>query len=343
MSIKTVKNLKKNGIIKTGTIVKNGDILIGKVKEIKKEEKSVFLKILNEMYGKIPQKDISFKFSKNLIGTVNRLKILKKKSVYCITIYILEERKIKVGDKISGRHGNKGIIAKIAKVSQMPYLQDGTILEILLNPLGIPSRMNVGQLYECFLGMAGHYLKEKYYISQFGDNGKNQIFKTIIYNKLYEASKKSRKEWLFLPNYPGKSVIFDGITGSAFKYPIATGYSYLLKLMHLVDDKLTARVTGSYALITKQPVKGKAKNGGQRIGEMEIWALEGYGAAYTLQELVTIKSDDLKNRSVTLNSLFEKKSLPKPHIPETFKNLILELQCLCLDIKIYKKDTSIFF
>lgn len=342
MSLKTVKNLKRNGIIKTGTFVKNGDILIGKIKKIK-QENTLRFRLLSAMFGKVLKKDTSFKLSKNVEGTIVKVKILRKRSVQSITVYISEQRRIKIGDKISGRHGNKGIVAKILNVEDMPYLQDGTSLEILLNPLGIPSRMNVGQLYECFLGIAGKNLIEKYQITQFGETNQNQISKRIVYNKLYEASKKTGKEWLFLPNHPGKSIIFDGRDGSAFSQPVATGYSYLLKLMHLVDDKLTARVTGPYAIVTKQPVKGKAKNGGQRLGEMEVWAIEGYGAAYTLQELLTIKSDDLKNRSKALNALIHGKKIPKPGIPEAFKTLILELQCLCLDIRIYNKKIKTFF
>lgn len=342
MSLQTVKNLKKNGIIKNGTKVKNGDILIGRTKKIKEENNNKF-KILRFLFGKEKEQDTSFKLNKNIDGTIVKVKILKKKSLYTITIYISEKKRIKIGDKISGRHGNKGIIAKILKVENMPYLQDGNSLEIILNPLGIPSRMNVGQLYECFLGMAGQNLKEKYLITQFGETNKNQISKTIVYNKLYEASKKTGKKWLFIPNHPGKSTIFDGRDGKAFKQPVATGYSYLLKLMHLVDDKITARLTGPYTSVTKQPVKGKAKNGGQRFGEMEVWAIEGYGAAYTLQELLTIKSDDMKNRSKILNSLIKGEQMTKPGIPESFKILILEMQCLCLEISIYDKNTNTFF
>ncbi len=276
-------------------------------------------------------------------GTVVEVKILKKKLLYAITIYVSERRQIKIGDKIAGRHGNKGIVSKILKVEDMPYLQDGTPIDIILNPLGIPSRMNVGQLYECFLGMAGKNLEENYKISQFAETEKNKISKNIVYNKLYEAKNKTGKEWLFLPNHPGKSIIFDGRDGTAFKQPVATGYSYILKLMHLVDDKLNARLTGPYSLVIKQPVRGKARNGGQRFGEMEVWALEGYGAAYTLQELLTIKSDDLTNRSKTLSALIKGDEIPKPHIPESFKILILEMQCLCLDVGVYKKDVLTFF
>lgn len=321
--------------------MKNEDILIGKVR--KPREKTLGFKLLSKIFGKKIIKDASIRLNKSINGTVVKVKILKKKSLYVITIYVSERRRIKIGDKIAGRHGNKGIVSKILNVEDMPYLQDGTPIDIILNPLGIPSRMNVGQLYECFLGMAGKNLEENYKINQFAKTENNQISQNIVYHKLYEAKKKTGKEWLFLPNHPGKSIIFDGRDGTAFKQPVATGYSYILKLMHLVDDKLNARLTGPYSLVIKQPVRGKARNGGQRFGEMEVWALEGYGAAYTLQELLTIKSDDITNRSKTLSALIKGNEIPKPHIPESFKILILEMQCLCLDVGVYKKDVLTFF
>lgn len=170
-----------------------------------------------------------------------------------------------------------------------------------------------------------------------------EVSKNIVYKKLYEARKKTGKKWLFNPNYPGKTKIFDGKTGLKFYQPITIGYSYMLKLMHLVDDKLNARLTGPYSLILKQPIRGKARNGGQRFGEMEVWALEGFGAAYTLQELMTVKSDDLTNRSKTLFSIMKTKSLPKPQPTESFKSLIIEMQCLCLDVRIYNDEKIRFF
>lgn len=267
---------------------------------------------------------------------------MKKKFVFSLTIYIAEKRKVKVGDKIAGRHGNKGIISKILPIEDMPYLQDGTPIDILLNPLGIPSRMNVGQTFECLLGTAGKYLQEKYKVSPF-NNQKNPDSQAMIYKKLYICRQKTGKKWLFLPNNPGKSKIFNPKTGDIFEQSITTGYSYILKLIHLVDDKINARLTGPYSVILKQPTKGKARNGGQRFGEMEVWALEGYGAAYTLQELLTIKSDDLTNRSKALFSLMKGNKIPKPNIPESLKILIIEMQCLCLEINIYKKIKNKFF
>lgn len=223
----------------------------------------------------------------------------------------------------------------------MPYLQDGITVDMLLNPLGIPSRMNVGQIFESLLGLASINLKERYKITPFSTNHNENISKEIVYNKLYEARLKTGKNWLFIPNHPGKMTLIDGRTGKNFAQPISIGYAYMLKLIHLVEDKINARLTGPYSLILKQPIRGKARNGGQRFGEMEVWALEGFGAAFILQELLTIKSDDLTNRSKLLYSLIKAKQIPDPSIPESFKTLILEMQCLCLNVNIYSKNKKI--
>lgn len=255
----------------------------------------------------------------------------------------MEKRQIQLGDKIAGRHGNKGIVAKILPNEHMPFLQDGTSIDILLNPLGIPSRMNVGQLFETLLGITAKHLHENYQITPFTEKNEKQNSRTLVYHKLYETRKKTKKNWLFNPNFPGKSIIFDGRTGESFKQPVTIGYSYIIKLMHLVEDKLNARLTGPYSLILKQPLRGKSKNGGQRFGEMEVWAIEGFGAAYTLQELLTIKSDDLENRSKALFAILKGKKIPKPSIPESLKTLIIEMQCLCLELEIYNKEKRNFF
>lgn len=267
------------------------------------------------------------------------MKIIKTKTI-SITIYIAEERKIEIGDKISGRHGNKGIVSKILPVEDMPYLQDGTPLDIILNPLGIPSRMNIGQVLECLLGFAGKNLKEDYKITPFDEMYGNQISRNIIYNKLNEAKLRTKKRWIFNPNFPGKTKIIDGRTGEVLKQQVTIGYSYILKLMHLVKDKINARSTGPYSLITQQPLKGKSRNGGQRFGEMEVWAIEGFGSAYNLQEILTIKSDDITGRYKTLNSLITGNPINEPNTPESFKVLILELKSLCLDINIYIKNKN---
>jgi len=244
---------------------------------------------------------------------------------------------------MAGRHGNKGIVSKILPREEMPYIQDGTPLDIILNPLGIPSRMNVGQIFECMLTLAAKKLHEKYRIVPFDENQqREEISKTIVYKKLKEAREKTKSKWLFNPNYPGKVKLIDGRTGKIFNQPILIGYSYILKLLHMVDDKINSRSVGPYTAILKQPVRGKSRNGGQRLGEMEVWAIEGYGAAYTLQEMLTLKSDDLKNRSKILYNLAKNKNLPEPNIPESMKTLILELQCLCLEIKIHSKEKKFF-
>lgn len=257
---------------------------------------------------------------------------------YKIIINTKETMKLNIGDKLSGRHGNKGVISKIIKNEDMPYLPDGKTLDIILNPLGIPSRMNVGQIFETLLGLAGKYLKEKYRTKIFNEAKENESLETITYKKLIESRNKTKKKWLFNANHPGKIKILNGINGKTFQQPVLIGYSYILKLMHIAEEKMSARLTGPYSKMNQQPVKGKSKGGGQRVGEMEVWALEAYGSAYLIQELLTIKSDDILNRSITLNSIIENKNLPKPKVPEAFKYLILELQSLCMDIKIYKKD-----
>ena len=317
------------------------DIIIGKIK--RQKETNFSEKLLSTIFRKPIIKDISLRATKGMKGTITKTKILRRKTMYSITIFFSEKRAIQLGDKIAGRHGNKGIVSKILASADMPYLQNGTPLDIILNPLGIPSRMNVGQIFESLLGLAGKNLKEDYEIIPFQHKYKDNISEKIIYNKLYETRLKTKTSWLFNPNYPGKTKIFDGRTGKTFEQPVAVGYAYMLKLIHLVEDKINARLTGPYSLILKQPIRGKSRNGGQRFGEMEVWAIEGFGAAYTLQELLTIKSDDLTNRSKTLFSLINGDKIPEPAIPESFKNLILEMQCLCLDITIYSKRIKKFF
>lgn len=342
ITLKNIKNLKRNGIIKIGSFINNQEILIGKIKI--KKEKTLITKMLNNIFGKRVVKDTSIKAPKGLQGIVSNIKISRKKTLYSIAIYITEKRKIQVGDKIAGKHGNKGIISKILPKEDMPYLQDGTPLDMILNPLGIPSRMNVGQIFECLLTLAAINLVEKYKILPFDEKQeKKETSKSIVYKKLNEAKKRTGKKWLFNPNNPGKSKIFDGKTGTAFNQPVLVGYAYMLKLMHLVKDKINARLTGPYSLILKQPVRGKSRNGGQRFGEMEVWAVEGFGAAYILQEILTIKSDDTLNRSKALFSLMKGTKTPEPNIPESFKTLIIEIQSLCIDLKIFNKENKKFY
>jgi DNA-directed RNA polymerase subunit beta len=215
----------------------------------------------------------------------------------------------------------------------MPYLPDGTSIDIILNPLGVPSRMNVGQLFECMLGLAGEYLKQQFKVLPFDELAGPEASRSLVYSKLFEASYKTGYKWLFYPDYPGKAKVFDGRTGKPFHQPITVGQAYILKLIHLVDDKIHARSTGPYSLITQQPVRGRSKHGGQRVGEMEVWALEGFGAAYTLQEILTIKSDDISGRGKVLDSILEDQNFSFG-TPDVFRMLIRELRALCLNITV---------
>lgn len=287
---------------------------------------------MKEIFKKEIIKDTSIKSGKNKESTCISVKIMKKKPSISIIIHCIEKRNLEIGDKLSGRHGNKGIVANIKNRENMPFTQEGKPLDIIMNPLGIPSRMNIGQVFECLLGLSANTMKEIYEVKGFYEKKKNKNSTNIVYNKLFEASQKSKKKWIFNPNTPGKTYLTCGKTGQKYKEPINIGYSYIIKLIHLVEDKINARMIGNYSLITQQPLKGKSKNGGQRIGEMEIWAIEGYGAAYSLQELLTIKSDDTNNRSSALINLINNTKLPIPELPKTTKIFIIELQALCLEI-----------
>lgn len=261
--------------------------------------------------------------------SLNPIKKIKR-----VQIFLAEKRRIQVGDKVAGRHGNKGIISRILPQSDMPFLPDGTPLDLVLNPLGVPSRMNVGQIYECLLGFAGSFLGENYKILPFDESVGAHTSRSIVYEKLYNARLKTGSKWLFNPNYPGKVKLFDGRTGDPFDQRVTVGYSYILKLVHQVDEKIHARSTGPYSLVTQQPLRGRSKHGGQRLGEMEVWALEGFGAAYTLQELLTVKSDDMKGRHQVMNAILTNMPM-QLGTPESFKVLVRELQSLCLDIGVF--------
>lgn len=246
-----------------------------------------------------------------------------------VNVYIAEKRSIQIGDKIAGRHGNKGIVSAILPQQDMPYLPDGTPLDLVLNPLGVPSRMNVGQIFECLLGLAGSYLHQTYKIQPFDELYGCEASRSLVYSKLYEARMKTQQHWLFDPNFPGKVRLFDGRTGQCFEQPVTVGKAYILKLIHLVDEKIHARSTGPYSMVTQQPLRGRSHMGGQRVGEMEVWALEGFGASYILQELLTIKSDDMVGRTFFLERIIQNQ-IPYLGPPESFRVLLLELQGLCI-------------
>jgi DNA-directed RNA polymerase subunit beta len=269
------------------------------------------------------------------------LKKSKEKKLEKVEVYLAEKRKIRVGDKMAGRHGNKGILSKILPREDMPYLPDGTPLDMVLNPLGVPSRMNVGQIYECLLGLAAKYLGTLFRISPFDEIYGAEASRTLTFSALYKARQKTGKKWLFNPNHPGKMKLFDGRTGEPFHQAVTVGIAYMLKLVHLVDDKIHMRSTGPYSLVTQQPLRGRSKSGGQRVGEMEVWALQGYGAAFTLLELLTIKSDDITGRMTLWSNIIQHRQI-YIGTPESFKVLICELRALCLDIGLFRLNNQQF-
>ena len=343
-----VQHLDNEGIVCKGTFVRPGDILVGKVTPKDDSEQLPEAKLLRAIFGTKAKdvRDTSLRMPNGECGRVIDIEILRRKSTSLnspalglpekIRIFIAQVRKIQVGDKIAGRHGNKGIISRILPRHDMPFLPDGTPIDIILNPLGVPSRMNVGQLYECLLGLAGQKLNRRFKILPFDEMYGQEISRILISKKLRQASIENNQAWLFNPYSPGKMILLDGRSGKEFENPITVGNAYILKLIHLVDDKIHARATGPYSLVTQQPLGGKAQHGGQRFGEMEVWALEGFGAAYTLQELLTIKSDDMQGRNDTLNAIVKGQTIPKSGIPESFKVLLQELRCIGLDISTYR-------
>lgn len=327
-------NLKKNGLIKKGIYLKAGEILIGKT--IQEKIISIKIKLLNILFQKNLKRNNSLRIGSNYSGTIIDIKVQKTKSLGII-IYIVSKKRLKIGDKLSGRHGNKGIISKLIKNEEMPFLQDGTIIDIILNPLGIPSRMNLAQVLECLLGICGKILKEKYIINLFNKKQKIKYSIKTIYKKLNEIKSKNKYTWILNANNPGKVKILNAKTTKFFEEDITVGYSYIIKLIHMASEKITSRTQGSYSLITKQALKGKSKQGGQRIGEMEIWALEAFGCAYLLQETITLKSDDITNRFKILESLTEDTKLPIPDSPEALKVFLLEIKSICINIELYFK------
>jgi len=347
-----LQNLDEDGIISVGSKVQEGDILVGKVTPIEKKYTSPYQKLLYTILEKelAEVRDSSLRAPKGLKAKVIERKIFQKSpsgndgnsvsSQKVVHLYLAEKRRIQVGDKMAGRHGNKGIVSRILPRQDMPYLPDGSPIDMVLNPLGVPSRMNVGQIYECLLGLAAKYLGQGFRVRPFDEIYGSEASRTLSFASLYKARLKTGNKWLFNPKSPGKMKLFDGRTGEPFHQTVTVGISYILKLVHLVDDKIHARSTGPYSLVTQQPLRGRSKFGGQRLGEMEVWALEGYGAAFTLLEMLTIKSDDIMGRMTLWSNII----LHKPiyiGTPESFKVLICELQALCLDIGLFKiSETS---
>ena len=342
-------SLDKDGVVQVGSWVETGDLLVSKVKLIPLPPLSGYERLAYEILRKkrLKTRDVSLRVAKWVEGRVIdvKKKFQKEKrgepdKLISVRLHLVERKRIQVGDKVAGRHGNKGIVSTILPRQDMPYLPDGTTVDMVLNPLGVPSRMNVGQVFEALLGLAGGFLKQRFSITPFDEMYGSEASRSLVYLKLYQARLRTGHEWLFWPDFPGKMRIFDGRSGDAFHQPVTVGRAYMLKLIHLVDEKIHARARGPYSIITQQPVRGRGKGGGQRLGEMEVWALEGYGAAYTLQEILTTKSDDIEGRREVWKWIVEKNQQSgREELPlgksGGFQMVLRELQSLCLDINIF--------
>jgi len=340
----SLRHLDERGIVRIGARVYADDILVGKVTPKGESEHPPEEKLLRAIFAEKARdvRDNSLRVPHGEGGRVVDVKVFDREkgdelppgANTVIRVYIAQKRKISVGDKIAGRHGNKGIISKILPQEDMPFLPDGTPLDIVLNPLGVPSRMNVGQTYEALLGLAAYLTGNYYEVPPFDEMYGEAHSEWATTEELKKGIEKTGLTWV---NESGKITLHDGRTGDTFDQPVSVGMTYMLKLVHLVDDKIHARSTGPYSLVTQQPLGGKAQFGGQRFGEMEVWALEAYGAAYTLQEMLTIKSDDVNGRSRAYEAIVKGENLQRPGIPESFKVLVRELQSIGLDITVAKR------
>ena len=379
LSDDALKDLDERGIVRIGAEVHSGDILVGKVSPKGETELNAEERLLRAIFGEKARevRDNSLRVAHGVSGIVVDVKVFDRTN--CdelspgvnekVRVYIAQKRKISVGDKMAGRHGNKGVVSRILRQEDMPFLPDGTPLDIVLNPLGVPSRMNIGQVLEVHLGYVAKALgwkiatpvfdgaheqdiRELYDAARSINNGKVTEEADRIFNMGKADGDRKEPELLGL-NSAGldftklpltsdcKTQLTDGRTGEKFDGPVTVGYMYYLKLHHLVDDKIHARSTGPYSLVTQQPLGGKAQFGGQRFGEMEVWALEAYGAAYTLQEILTVKSDDLIGRQKTYEAIVKGEPVPKPGVPESFKVMIRELQGLGLDVRVLDENGEV--
>jgi DNA-directed RNA polymerase subunit beta len=342
ISKEDLKNLDEHGIIRVGTVVRTGDILVGKITPRGESEPTPEEKIFRSIFGERARnvKNTSLRM-RPVSGTAKVIKVkrflrdngdeLDAGVNELVKVFVAQRKKVSVGDKLAGRHGNKGVIAKILPVEDMPYLPDGTPVDVLLNPMGVPSRMNLGQIFEANLGWLAH-LKGEYVASPIFDGAQEEEILT-------ELRKERKKAGLAEgDDTDGKVVLRDGRTGRPFSRPITVGYMCILKLEHIADEKIHARSTGPYALITQQPLGGKAQFGGQRLGEMEVWALEAYGAATLLQEMLTVKSDDTRGRIQLYKAILKGEEFPKPGLPESFRVLVRELRSLGLQPRLFDKD-----
>ncbi|HEX4865013.1 MAG TPA: DNA-directed RNA polymerase subunit beta, partial [Acidimicrobiales bacterium] len=371
-----LKDLDERGIIRIGAEVGPGDVLVGKVTPKGETELTPEERLLRAIFGEKARevRDTSLKVPHGESGKVIDVRVFSREDAHelppgvnqLVRVYVAQKRKISEGDKLAGRHGNKGVISKILPVEDMPFLADGTPVDIILNPLGVPSRMNVGQVLESHLGWAARWgwegndlagepvtgIEQKTrpvtepavhiatpvfdgaHWDEAEDAGRHPTIKRIFETLEPEAPGTDYGSSGRLIGPDGKAALYNGRTGEAYDNPISVGYVYILKLAHLVDDKIHARSTGPYSMITQQPLGGKAQFGGQRFGEMEVWALEAYGAAYALQELLTIKSDDVLGRVKVYEAIVKGENIPEPGIPESFKVLIKEMQSLCLNVEV---------
>ena len=362
----STKNLDENGIIMIGADVFPGDVLVGKVTPKGETELTPEERLLRAIFGDKERevRDTSLRVPHGESGKIVNVRIFSRENNdelppgvnRLVRVYIAQKRKIHEGDKMSGRHGNKGVVSRVMRQEDMPFLPDGTPVQIVLNPLGVPSRMNIGQILETHLGWAMHELgkeiknmdpnleaklrKAGYDMDKYG-MPKPDVAGIHIATPVFDgASAEDVFEALKIAGLPedGKSVLYDGRTGEPMDRRVTVGYTYFLKLHHLVDDKIHARSTGPYSLVTQQPLGGKAQFGGQRFGEMEVWALEAYGAAYTLQEMLTVKSDDVVGRVKAYEKIVKGENIPEPGVPESFKVLLKELQAIGLDVQILNED-----
>ena len=335
VSEEALKDLDEDGIIRIGAEVRPGDILVGKVTPKGETELSAEERLIRAIFAEKARevRDSSLRVPHGESGIIVSVQIFTRENgdelppgvSKQVRVHIVQKRKISEGDKMAGRHGNKGVVSRILPQEDMPFLEDGRPLDIVLNPLGVPSRMNIGQVLEVHLGRAAAELGWKIMTPVFDGANENDI-----------------KECLEMAGLrgDGKTIVYDGRTGEPFDNPVTVGYMYYLKLHHLVDDKIHARSTGPYSLVTQQPLGGKAQFGGQRFGEMEVWALEAYGASYTLQEILTVKSDDVVGRVKTYEAIIKGENIPEPGIPESFKVLLKELQSLGLDVRVLRDDNT---
>jgi DNA-directed RNA polymerase subunit beta len=363
VSEEILADLDERGIIRIGAEVVAGDILVGKVTPKGETELTPEERLLRAIFGEKARevRDTSLKVPHGESGKVIGVKLFDRDEGYelppgvnqLVRVYVAQKRKITDGDKLAGRHGNKGVIAKILPVEDMPFLEDGTPVDIVLNPLGVPGRMNIGQVLETHLGWVAKtgwevegkpdwakLLPEPAHKGAPGTNVATPVFDGAREEEITGllGSTLPNRDGVQLIGESGKAPLFDGRSGEPFTAPVSVGYIYILKLLHLVDDKIHARSTGPYSMITQQPLGGKAQFGGQRFGEMEVWALEAYGASYALQELLTIKSDDVLGRVKVYEAIVKGENIPEPGIPESFKVLIKEMQSLCLNVEVLSSD-----